>query len=81
MILATNFAQKVLLDNYWGGDFAAIRTDADLNECGDTLFIFLFHELSDEEDCTTAPEAYRRLTVARDQIDSIITALDKLETQ
>lgn len=77
MNLALNHAQRILLDTYEYGEFKHIRTSEQLDDCGDTLFRFLFLETSYQEGCTSLDEAFNRLRVARDQIDNVMTAIDK----
>lgn len=75
--------QRAVARNYGDGDYAQFAvggaiSDADLNQCGDTLFVFLMLELSDAEDCDSTEEAIRRIESARRQLDAAIGALEIL---
>ena len=71
-----NQAQQILLSSFEGGEFAK-ATQAEIENCGDTLFKFLLAELSDAEGCDSLTEAYHRLTVAEEQINSVLMAVSK----
>lgn len=63
--------QRLVADNYGGGDYAHVQT---LDECrtqGDTLFIFLMIELDAKEGTDTRDEALRRVTNARLQLQEL----------
>jgi len=75
--------QKAVARTYGGGDFAHFAkagelSDDELNDCGDTLFIFLMKELSSAEDCDSAYEATQRLENARYQLDDAMDAVSPL---
>ena len=75
--------QRAVDRNYGDGDYAQFAvggaiSDADLDQCGDTLFVFLMLELSDAEDCDSTEEAIRRIENARRQLDAAIGALEIL---
>ncbi|MGH6797139.1 MAG: hypothetical protein ACRECP_01870 [Methylocella sp.] len=75
--------QKAVARIYGDGDFAHFEVDgkicdADLDQCGDTLFVFLMLELSDTEDCDSPEEAIRRIEIARRQLGDVIDALEVL---
>lgn len=70
-----NAAQKILVRVYGGGDFAYVTTKREARRVGDTLFTFLFIELSDDEDCLTLEEASCRLVTACDDIDVVLDAI------
>lgn len=78
-----NAWQKAVAHTYGGGDYSYLIEQAevsreDLADCGDTLFVFLMVELSDQEDCDYQEEAVRRVARARDQINSAIAVLEAL---
>ena len=59
-----NRFQRLVADNYGGGDYAHFVVPEEAEDAGDTLLTFLMRELSD--DCQDDPnEALRRLTAAR----------------
>ena len=75
--------QKAVARIYGDGDFAHFEIDgkicdADLDQCGDTLFVFLMPELSDAEDCDSTEEAIRRIESARRQLGAAIDALEEM---
>lgn len=70
-----NQFQKVLMSTYAQGEFAHITTRKELDECGDTLFIFLMLELATKEDCDSTEEAIKRLTCAVNDINDVIRNL------
>lgn len=67
--------QRIVADNYAGGDFAHVQTLDECRDVGDTLFTFLMIELDPNEDCDSFDEAIRRVDVARRQIDELDEAL------
>ena len=73
--------QKAVAQTYGDRDYAhfdvdGVISDDDLDQCGDTLFVFLMLELSDAEDCDSTDEAIRRMESARRQLDDAIEALE-----
>lgn len=73
--------QKAVARTYGDGDYGHFEIDGkisddDLDQCGDTLFVFLMLELSDAEDCDSSEEATRRVESARRQLDDAIDALE-----
>lgn len=80
--------QRTALMYYDFGDFAylADAKDAaalreDLRDCGDSLLRFIFSELSEREDCTSYDDAVRRMTIARNQLNDLITDLKLLASE
>lgn len=69
--------QKALVHTYAQGDFSYVSTFSESSEVGDSLFHFLFCELSDEEGCNSKDEALRRLDNAKNDIEGVISAVDK----
>ena len=79
--LHTNDSQKIVLATYNDAAFlnlADTEVDGQAIEdtVGDTLFAFLFKELSDQEDCDSTKEAARRVGVAIAQLQIVELALD-----
>lgn len=72
-----NSYQRRCVAVYGGGDFAHVTSIDEARECGDTLFLFLMIELSDQEGCTSIPEAARRLEQAQCDIQSVLDAFDE----
>jgi hypothetical protein len=75
--------QRAIARNYGDGDYVQFAidgeiSDVDLDQCGDTLFVFLMLELSDTEDSDSTEEAIRRIESARRQLDAAIGALEIL---
>jgi hypothetical protein len=78
--MVLNDWQKAVARTYGDRDYAHFDVDGaisddDLDQCGDTLFVFLMLELSDAEDCDSSEEAIRRMESARRQLDDTIEAL------
>lgn len=83
-----NKAQTLVCANYGGGDYAHLADEArlyngweafrdSLDDCGDTLFVFLMVELADSEDCTDMTEAARRVRVAETQLAEMASILER----
>jgi len=74
-------AQRVLVRLYGGGDYRHLETlpyakaDAAARAVDDTLFRFLWIELSEAEDGGDLAEAYDRVEAARGQLEEIANAL------
>jgi hypothetical protein len=74
--------QKTAANSYGGGDFAHIAAYEGLllqqavKECGDTLFKFIMIELDTSEDCLDEDEAFRRISMAKGNLDEVLEALD-----
>ena len=81
--LGANESQRILLSTYADGEFQyladGMASDGQAIEdtVGDTLFAFLFKELSEQEGCDSKKEAARRVGVAIAQLQIIELALDK----
>lgn len=56
--LGMNKAQKIVAENYCGGELNSLHVMQTLDTCGDGLFKFLMVELSDKEDCVDINDAY-----------------------
>jgi hypothetical protein len=67
--------QRLVADNYGGGDYAHVQTLDECRDVGDTLFTFLMIELDPKEDCDSLEEAQRRVGVAEDQLNEIFLKL------
>jgi hypothetical protein len=72
-----NRAQQILVDTYeagWhrGDDETELR---DAYKSGDSLFTFLFNELSDEQDCDTLEAALNRMVVVTNEINEVHDAI------
>lgn len=63
--------QRILLDTYCEGEMSHITTVEEAKNAGDTLFAFLFVELSADEDCDTINTACARVECARDQLEAL----------
>lgn len=62
--MSLNRFQRLVVENYGGGDYAHFTDPLEAEDAGDTLFLFLMRELDD--DCQDdLDEALRRLTAAR----------------
>ncbi len=72
-----NKFQKILVDNYCGGDFSTISTSEEAHDIGDSLFTFLFNELSDNEDCEQQEIAVSRLNTAVYDIQTIKNIIEE----
>lgn len=67
-----NKYQRILAKYYAGGDFDYIESDSDARCVGDTLFLFLWRELADSEDCTDDDTAIQRLEMAEADVADIL---------
>jgi hypothetical protein len=79
-----NRYQRILLDTYCGGEFAHVTgIEYIVDGVGDTLFTFLFNELSTGEDCNDIDTAITRINNAQNQLKELYAALvlDDLEGQ
>ena len=70
-----NLAQRYVAQNYCGGELNRPDVIQTLDDCGDGLFKFLMTELSDEEDCTGADDAYNRISTAIEQLEALRAGL------
>jgi hypothetical protein len=68
-----NTVQNIARKAYADGDMAHTKPE-DVNDSGDTLFSFIMSELDEERMPKT--EALRRMERARDDINSVIRALE-----
>lgn len=78
-----NAFQKTAARAYGDGDYAHIadiattqEADAEIEDCGDTLFRFVMVELRSSEDCDSKEEALRRLEKAIADIQGVIHAIE-----
>ena len=69
--------QRIVADNFGGGDFAYISSVDEAEHVGDTLFLFLMRELDPGEECDSWDEALRRTEVAMRQLDEIVTLMNR----
>lgn len=81
--IVLNVWQKAIARSYDGGEYAHFAAEGkvsydDLDQCGDTLFVFLMLELSDTEDCDSTEEAIRRIESGKRQLAAAIDALEAL---
>lgn len=74
-----NAFQRVCADAYSDGDFAHVANIGQVRAISDTLFTFLMIELGAAEDCDTCDEAVRRLEMAIENIQDVVTAIGKIE--
>ncbi len=78
-----NKFQQIICKTYGGGDYSHILKKPELWESearkvGDTLFLFLMIELSDDEgEKMTGLVARRRLRTAMSDIDAVLNAVEK----
>jgi len=68
--------QKRLVETYGGGDYAHVTTLEEAKDVGDTLFTFLFIELSESEGCDSEDEALGRVVTATSQLIELQHALE-----
>ena len=78
-MMKPNTLQRILMNTYKNGEFAHLKRNEDLRECGDMLFKFLYHELDDdvilearERGLNPALLAVRRLNTALSDIGHVI---------
>jgi hypothetical protein len=68
--------QRIVADNYGGGDFAHVQSLTDVKALkGDTLFTFLMVELDPKEDCEDIREALRRVHTAQVEVTHVYNKL------
>lgn len=67
--------QRVVADNYGGGDYAYITSLDQCRDVGDSLFTFLMIEMDPKEGCDNAETALQRLETARDDITGLIPGI------
>jgi hypothetical protein len=79
--MALNEFQKMASKVYGGGDFAHVESMDEVNEAGDTLFRFIMIELGEGEDCDSIDTALSRMRMARDDVESVLTALQDEEAR
>ena len=70
-----NDAQRILRQAYGGGDYADVETTDEARDVGDTLFTFLWLELSDAEGCDGPVEGLRRVGAAVRDLEVVQRAL------
>lgn len=63
--------QKLIAENYGGGDYAHVEKLDGCRDVGDTLFAFLMIETDPKEGCTDWIEAGRRVAAARREIEEL----------
>ena len=71
-----NPSQRIMLDTYAGGEFSHVTTVDEARTQGDTLFVFLFLELSDGEECHDLLTASGRVNTAVTNLRSVLRALN-----
>ena len=80
-------AQRVMVRLYGGGDYRHLETlpyteaDAQARAVDDTLFRFLWIDLSEAEDGGALTVAYNRVEAARGQLEEIANALALITTR
>lgn len=79
--------QKAAARAYGGGDFAYLADqtfasreafEEEIENLGDTLFVFVMVELDKNEDCDTADEAVRRLNTSLSELQTVISAIEAM---
>lgn len=70
-----NTHQRAAADTYGMGDFSYATTQDEAENVGDTLFLFIIRELSDDEGCDSRDEAIRRMEAAKRDIQDVLDAL------
>jgi hypothetical protein len=63
--------QRLVAENYGGGDYAHVHELDECRDVGDTLFTFLMVELDPKEDCNSWEEAIRRVGTAKWQLEDL----------
>jgi hypothetical protein len=70
-----NVYQDLLIHSYEGGEFNHVASITQAENVGDSLFAYLFKELSDREDCDDIDCAIIRMQEAMRQIDMMLLVL------
>ena len=72
-----NEFQKAAIDAYANHDLKyMLEEGADAEDVGDSLFAFIVRELDDDMDIN---EAIQRMETARDQVETVLHALNELK--
>lgn len=79
--MALNEYQQIAANVYGGGDYKAIQSVDEARDLGDTLFRFVMIELGGDEDCDSLDTAISRMRSARNDIESVLTALQDEEAR
>lgn len=72
-----NEFQRTLIENYEGGEFDHVKDRHHAGQVGDTLFAFLFVELSTEEGCEDREAALQRMETAQTQLADVFEAIEE----
>jgi hypothetical protein len=73
-----NRFQEILVKTYANGDYnGQVSSDAEAAEVGDTLFLFLWRELSTSEDCEDTETAIARVGMAIEDLEGVLHALER----
>ncbi len=75
--MALNKQQRIAAKAYGSGDFAHVISLNEAGNVGDTLFLFVMREMSDEEDCESLDEGINRMRQAIDDLQVVLDALAK----
>ena len=73
-----NKPQQIAVETYIGGEFGHVSTVEEAENVGDTLFLFIMRELSDEEDCDSIDEAIQRLERSQADIQKVLDGLREI---
>jgi hypothetical protein len=78
-----NEIQQKILHGYEGGEFAYLcepaATEADLENCGDGLLVFVIREVADSEGCDSVEMAYDRIERGIKNFEEILGILAAVE--
>ena len=72
--------QRTVLKFYEDGEHLGLQSMPEVEQCGDTLLLFLMRELASSEGCDGFEEALARLSLAQKQIDAVKFGLELVAT-
>lgn len=75
--MTINTYQRIMLDAYAYGEYGHVVSAAEAERTGDTLFLFLFRELSSQEDCIDIGIARKRMVSAIGELKDVLDALQE----
>lgn len=74
-----NEVQRAVAEHYCSGDFAYMTTLQEVEESGDTLFIFLIKECAPSEGCEDVAEAMHRVENSIHELELVVSGLQQMK--
>jgi hypothetical protein len=72
--------QRAVLMSYADGAHVGLQSMSDVEQCGDTLLLFLMRELASSQGCDCFEEARHRLSIAQKQMETVKLRLEQVAT-